>query len=155
MSTRSLIVCDNHAVYCHFDGHPEGAGMVLCNYYTDSDKVEALIAHGDMSVLGIEIGSKIVDYDTYIKYDDNYDVYVPGLGNLNRQCIFYHRDCEEAELTIHNVGGNNLYNIAEDCGAEYVYVFSRTTCTWNCFEVSNGELKSVNIPTRNSGSQAS
>lgn len=58
MSTRALIAKVDHngqttVIYSHSDGYPEYVGKVLANYYTDPDKVDALMALGDVSILGI------------------------------------------------------------------------------------------------------
>ena len=63
MGTRSLIGMENPDgtviyIYCHWDGYPEHNGQLLKNYYSDLDKVQELIALGDLSVLGKEIGQK-------------------------------------------------------------------------------------------------
>ena len=56
MSTRSHIgIKDSRGitgVYCHFDGYPEGVGKTLLENYDTEEKVNALIAEGDMSSLG-------------------------------------------------------------------------------------------------------
>lgn len=70
MSTRSAIILKNlttpgyTGVYCHSDGYPEGVGAMLLAHYTDPRKVEAIVALGDLSVLGEEIGEKH-DFDWY------------------------------------------------------------------------------------------
>lgn len=55
MSTRSLITAniDNKflTIYCHFDGYPEGVGKTLSENYTTTEKITALMALGDLSVL--------------------------------------------------------------------------------------------------------
>lgn len=61
MATRSRIGIDNPdgtitSIYCHFDGYPEGVGRVLAEHYTDEGKIRALLALGDISVLGAELG---------------------------------------------------------------------------------------------------
>jgi len=60
MSTRSRIGIENGdgtvtSVYCHFDGYFSGVGTELRENYKDSEKVEALIALGDLSILGSTI----------------------------------------------------------------------------------------------------
>lgn len=59
MSTRSHIgIKDSRGitgVYCHFDGYPEGVGKTLLENYDTEEKVQALIAEGDMSSLGTTI----------------------------------------------------------------------------------------------------
>jgi hypothetical protein len=57
MATRSEIGARQNdgtikAVYCHWDGYPEGVGATLAEHYTDPAKVEALLNLGDFSSLG-------------------------------------------------------------------------------------------------------
>ena len=57
MSTRCLIgrkVDDNKVeyIYCHHDGYLEGVGETLKNHYTTEDKIDKLMALGDLSALG-------------------------------------------------------------------------------------------------------
>jgi hypothetical protein len=71
MATRSTIAIlrdDNTVakVYCHWDGYLENNGQLLVNHYDTADKVEALLAGGDISSLGEVIGSKH-PFDTYNK----------------------------------------------------------------------------------------
>ena len=62
MSTRSMIAIENpnslavKAVYCHWDGYLEHNGCSLNEHYTASPKVNNLIALGDLSSLGTQIG---------------------------------------------------------------------------------------------------
>ena len=60
MATRSNIGILNEdgtitAIYCHWDGYPEGVGLTLVNHYPDEDKVRHLISLGSISVLGEEV----------------------------------------------------------------------------------------------------
>jgi hypothetical protein len=62
MSTRSYITIklDNgkyKGIYCHSDGYPDGVGQCLFNNYQEQEKVEELIALGDISYIGENIGS--------------------------------------------------------------------------------------------------
>lgn len=43
------------SIYCHFDGYHEGVGQELMDSYTDREKVEKLIALGDISFLCSEV----------------------------------------------------------------------------------------------------
>lgn len=63
MATRSLIGKKNSngtisAIYCHWDGYPTGVGKILTHFYTTTEKVDALLALGDISVLRDEVGEK-------------------------------------------------------------------------------------------------
>ena len=67
MATRSTIAIEHEdgtveQVYCHFDGYLSHNGKILQEHYTDRSKVEQLVALGDMSILGNEIGEK-QDFD--------------------------------------------------------------------------------------------
>jgi hypothetical protein len=63
MATRSRIgILDEsgqvRSIYCHFDGYPKGVGAVLEAYYTDKERVEALLALGDISSLGCKLSEE-------------------------------------------------------------------------------------------------
>lgn len=56
MATRSRIGFETKqgtvkSIYCHFNGYPDGVGKTLQQHYTDPEKVEALVALGDISYL--------------------------------------------------------------------------------------------------------
>jgi hypothetical protein len=56
MATRNRIAIENQdgsvtSVYCHWDGHIKTNGVILNNNYATTDKVEELIALGDLSSL--------------------------------------------------------------------------------------------------------
>lgn len=61
MSTRSLIGIYREEekmveyIYCHFDGYLDGVGKKLEDHYQDQDKIERLIAGGDISYLGKDL----------------------------------------------------------------------------------------------------
>ena len=63
MGTRSTIAIQRDTgevaqISCHWDGYIEHNGEILFNYYKDTDKIEQLIALGDLSSLDREIGAK-------------------------------------------------------------------------------------------------
>jgi len=60
MATRSRIAIEHpdgsiESIYCHWDGYPENNGVLLREYYRDREKVEKLIALGDISYLEREV----------------------------------------------------------------------------------------------------
>lgn len=61
MSTRSLIGIYREEekmveyIYCHFDGYLDGVGKLLEEHYQTQDKIERLIAGGDISYLGKDL----------------------------------------------------------------------------------------------------
>lgn len=114
MGTRSNIIAINtkgiwQRIYCHWDGYPEHNGVILRDNYTDPTKIAALMALGDLSSLGPEIG---------VKHDfDARDANV---------CTAYGRD--RAEKGTKALKGASLIGVWPDgdTGAEYVYVWDGT-----------------------------
>ena len=64
MGTRSMIAIQNphskavKAIYCHWDGYLQHNGSLLNKHYSNSPQVNNLIALGDLSSLGKQIGEK-------------------------------------------------------------------------------------------------
>ena len=59
MSTPSTIGIKNDngtitAIYCNYDGYLDSVGLTLYKHYTDTDKMRALLALGDVFSLGAE-----------------------------------------------------------------------------------------------------
>jgi hypothetical protein len=80
MATRSTIAIEFadgtvEQIYAHWDGYLEHNGKILQEHYIDPFKVRELIDHGDVSILGPNIGTKH-DFN-----ETNYEV-----------CTFYGRD---------------------------------------------------------------
>jgi hypothetical protein len=95
------------AVYCHFDGYPEGVGSVgdtLHKHYVSEEKIKQLIAGGDMSC----IKPSIEDCEFYTKRGEDFHNYKKLPLNLLRES-------------------------AEDVGCEYLYMFYKGE--WNCEEL--------------------
>lgn len=97
MGTRSTIAilrADGSVsqIYCHWDGYLEHNGRILLDHYNTAEKVEELIALGDLSSLGREIG---------VKHPFSPDYNIPGdsdkWNDLYRMmCTAYGRDRGEA-----------------------------------------------------------
>ena len=90
MSTRSSIAIKNPdgtitGIYCHFDGYPEGVGNKLVKFYDTKAKVNAMLALGDISVLG----------DT-IECPDGHSFQSPAKGHT----IFYGRDRKDRKSVV-------------------------------------------------------
>lgn len=61
MATRSRIAIENPngevtSIYCNWDGYFEGVGETLHKHFNEREKVEALIALGDISFLEENLG---------------------------------------------------------------------------------------------------
>lgn len=64
MATRSRIAIENQdgtvtSIYCHWDGYLGGNGEKLQNHFQDREKVEQLIALGDISSLGSDLDETV------------------------------------------------------------------------------------------------
>jgi len=78
---------DVRAVYCHWDGYLEHNGSILHKHYSNSAKVNNLIALGDISSLRPEIGEKHAFSRLETPMDD--EAYDKLYGNMT---TFYTRD---------------------------------------------------------------
>jgi len=93
MGTRSMIAIQNpynktvRAVYCHWDGYLEHNGAILQKHYSNSPKVNNLIALGDISSLRSEIGEKHAFSRLETPMDD--EAYDKLYGNMT---TYYGRD---------------------------------------------------------------
>ena len=112
MSTRGLIAIEAadrscRSIYVHFDMYPSGAGVCLAKHYKTPERVERLLALGDLSSLGDRLST-----------DDS----EPDAQDI---CRAYHRDYGE-KLCPPRVwaDADEMLAQAEDvCWAEYVYLF--------------------------------
>jgi len=128
MGTRSMIAIQNpyskqiRAVYCHWDGYLEHNGAILQKHYSNSPKVNNLIALGDISSLRPEIGEKhdFSRLDSTLPEKEYEALY----GNMT---TYYGRDRGES-----NAEFRVFKNLADACefydhsGVEYYYVFKYT-----------------------------
>lgn len=117
MSTRSRIGIESSActlplrvtsIYCHFDGHPEGVGATLAAHWTESADIVALLALGDISVLGSELGEE----HPFESHDHG-----------GRWTLAYGRDRKEKGVEAKSHPANDW----PDSGQEYEYLFAQIT----------------------------
>ena len=129
MGTKSLIAIETNdrtfeAIYCHFDGYPDGVGKILLDHYQDPQKVKKLISLGDLSSLGPEIGE-----------EHDFDDHDPAM------CNFYGRDRGEDEVSAtKSENMNELIEDAKNCFASYLYVFKQNN-KWYWTVISRGMKK--------------
>jgi len=133
MGTRSRIavmhgdVCKS--VYCHWDGYLEHNGFLLMNHY-DSVKANNLVALGDISSLGEEIGEEH-PFDKYDLTDEEKQRY-------ESWTTFYGRDRGEE-----NVGYKvdhtfeDFLRRVDNCGGEWYYVMRDGE--WYCGNTYRGD----------------
>ena len=108
-------------IYCHNDGYPQGVGKILKKHYKTDEKIDKLIALGDISSLGSRIGEKH-DFDAELTLITE---------DWTRA---YHRDRGEAWSDVKPVfvtSIQDMRNSCEWCGYIYVYENSK----WTYFEV--------------------
>jgi len=109
---------DVRAVYCHWDGYLEHNGSILNKHYSNSAKVNNLIALGDLSSLRPEIGEK----HTFSRLDSTLPEaeYEALYGNM---CTFYTRDRgEDAPFKVFPTLAK-AQDYFEGSWCEYLYVF--------------------------------
>lgn len=115
MATRSTIGRLNPdgtvtSIYCHFDGYPDYMLPVLTTKYTDPATVDALLALGDLSILGSVIGERI-DFKARPRPND--------------QCLAYGRDRGEQgveAITFANAAAWRRERSGQCC--EYAYLWA-------------------------------
>lgn len=100
MATRSFIANETtngvyDAVYCHWDGYPEGVGATLREHYTTSEDISTLLDKGDMS----------------------------SLGETLEKTEFYTARGEKLKVR-RNLSLTDVRSSARNAGCEYLYVFS-------------------------------
>ena len=114
MATRSTIAIQREdgtvaQIYCHWDGYLSNNGQILLKHYQDAAKIEQLIALGDLSSLGAEIGNKH-DFDDAPR----------------GECNFYGRDRGEEDTEARVFKDYKDYR--ENCQTEeYDYLFRNGT----------------------------
>jgi hypothetical protein len=113
MATRSLIAKalpngEFQSIYCHYDGYPDYNGKILDQHYTDPEKIDKLLALGDLSTLAPELGDEPHDFNNC----------PDGI------CNFYGRDRKETDVDAQtHISMVSLNKRANACDANYVYLF--------------------------------
>ena len=104
MATRSRIAIENQdgsvtSIYCHWDGHINSNGVILNDNYNTTDKVNELIALGDLSSLDVALD----------------------------RIVAYHRDNGEDlnQKSFNNV--EDLFEDGFSSGIEYIYCFTKNS----------------------------
>ena len=134
MGTRSAIVVhDGHhqnyrGIYCHWDGYPEYNGMILLEHYVDPNKVSELIALGNLSSLGDNIGEQ---------HDFN--------QRTDEECTAYARDRgEEDQAALEFTNLDDVFDHYNHVGCEYIYIFHPNDYEdWACYQAQ--DRKYINL----------
>lgn len=141
MSTRSNIGVQNEdgtitAIYCHFDGYPEGVGDTLKTHYTAPDKIAALIALGNLSSLDEEVAppAGVVH---------NFDRRAKGITTA------YMRDRGEADQHARTFKDEAEYlDAAGKSWAEFAYLWRDGK--WLCWSLGDNEPLDLYAPAEES-----
>ena len=129
MATRAIIAkLDDKgvkAIYNHSDGYLEHAGRILAEHYKDENKVDELLAHGDVSIIDENIGVKIDFNDYKTRY-------------ANKQCKFYMRDRGEKYKHAEQLKDETeLIEFSNNCDVDFIYMFAYGY--WYVYDIHNGE----------------
>jgi hypothetical protein len=128
MGTRSDIIVHRAdgswaRIYCHWDGHIDHNGRILFEHYSEQSKAEALVALGDLSSLGPEIGDKH-DFDWQMKYAGRHGKQPDAAyERLDRMCNAYGRD--RGETGVNAKIGDSLAAVWPEEGSwtEFTYAW--------------------------------
>jgi hypothetical protein len=133
MATRSLIGKLNSdgtvtCIYCHWDGYPSHNGVLLQEYWDTPFKVDQLLALGDLSSLGSEIGEQ---------QDFN--------GFRNRDwCMAYGRDRNQSNTGAKTVSREDFFGDGDYI--DYFYLYNEDF-EWECYHSGMEEPYQVEIPS--------
>lgn len=117
MGTRSRIAIENDSgsftsIYCHWDGYPAHVGVLLRDHYATPERLRRLLALGDLSSLGAEIGGR--------------HSFNGGPPEGRDWCTAYGRDRGEVDIDAKiDPSLEALGATAKNCGAEYLYIFGK------------------------------
>lgn len=137
MATRSNIGILNEdgtitAIYCHWDGYPEGVGLTLVNHYQDEDKVRELLSLGSLSILGPIIAPPNPNGEiTNARVRGIIERFNPTPEHtfdnpISGITVAYHRDRGE-QFEIGTFASENVYNSG---WVDYNYLFKNNQ--WYC-----------------------
>ena len=126
MGTRSMIAIENphskavKSIYCHWDGYLEHNGSILNTHYSNSPKVNNLIALGDLSSLRPEIGEKHLFSSIELPKDQR-EAHEEAVKDM---CTFYTRDRGETGQEFKQFPTlKEAEDYFEGSWCEYLYVF--------------------------------
>jgi len=100
-------------IYCHWDGYPSHNGVLLQEYWDTPHKVDQLLALGDLSSLGKEIG-------------EQHDFMNRRSGDW---CTAYGRDRGESRTEARTTSRKEFLR---DDNVDYVYLYNEDF-EWECY----------------------
>lgn len=133
MSTRSVIAFEQTdgkvtAVYCHWDGYPEGVGRTLLESFVNVEEIARLVSLGSLSSLGARI-------DPDPDQPHSFNAPQPGV------CVFYGRDRGTEGVEPQELASRRQV-VGSWFGIDYYYLYSATESRWQ-YRGRTGEWKSL------------
>lgn len=139
MATRSMIYKEEQdgtlkGIYCHWDGYLEYNGSILLEHYSEPDKLEKLLALGDISSLGeeLEVSEAVRLYGHYYYISEDFKALsdeeqerLKNEASSGKYTVAYHRDFGEKMnpndiITLEEQKqGKHLF---EKKGVDYIYI---------------------------------
>ena len=125
MGTRSMIAIENphskavKSIYCHWDGYLAHNGAILNEHYSNSPKVNNLIALGDLSSLRPEIGEKHAFSSLDLPKEER-EAHEEAVKDM---CTFYTRDRGEVTPYKHFQSAKEALEYYDGSWCEYFYLF--------------------------------
>jgi hypothetical protein len=107
------------SIYCHWDGYLAHNGAILNEHYSNSPKVNNLIALGDLSSLRPEIGVQHAFSSLDVPKEEQ-EAYDKEHGN---SCTFYTRDRGEIAPYKHFESAKAALEYYDGSWCEYFYLF--------------------------------
>ena len=133
MATRSTIGIENGDgtttyIYCHWDGYLDYTGRMLIEHYNTKERVEALIALGDLSYLNEKISP-----DPNIEH--SFDKPQKAV------CVAYHRDRGE-KFSQEKIKSSyyNIQSMTNALWADFVYLWKDGEWLYQKIRYLNGEM---------------
>ena len=128
MSTVAIIAIENanksiDSIVCTSDGYIEHTGELLPQKYNTKQRIEYLISHGSISVLGPEIGKKH-DFNAPREGWTWHSDYKKQTPIPKEWCRFHHRDRgDDLEIDQYEDENHLLTTYGKDSWAEFVYIY--------------------------------
>jgi len=107
------------SIYCHWDGYLEHNGAILEKHYSNSPKVNNLIALGDLSSLRPEIGVKHLFSSIELPKEER-EAHEEAVKDM---CTFYTRDRGEDTPYKHFSTAKEAAAYYDGSWCEYFYLF--------------------------------
>lgn len=113
-----------HRIWVSWDGYVAGVGVILAGWYTETARIEELLALGDLSRLGTKIAPEPGTTHTFAHPQPDVSV-------------AYHRDRDERMKSARRYANVEAYRRdgKGDFGADYLYLF--TNGRWYVYGVAD------------------